>query len=275
MKSWYQDNQWFQQGLENQKTWYSNVADAYFQARPHYSTDVIHRVTQFAQLKKNARILEIGCGPGIATLPFAELGFEMVSLEPSLEACQLARENCSEYPNVTVLDTTFEEWPGETKKFDAILAATSFHWISREKGYPKILNLLKDKGYLILLWNTPPQVSYETFQRLDPVYQTHAPSLARYDSRKTHEKNLKAFGEQIIDGRQFQELIFEPKVCQVTYSIDQYLMLLTTLSPYIALEPKTRHSLLKALREVLEKNGENFLELSYISAFHVAEKVAD
>ena len=78
----------------------------------------------------------------------------MVGLEPSQDACQLAQLNCAAYPQVKVINTTFEEWELGSNKFNAVLAATSFHWITPEIRYQKSAEALQDNGYLILLWNT-------------------------------------------------------------------------------------------------------------------------
>jgi SAM-dependent methyltransferase len=174
---------------KQRKNWYSEVADAYNKTRPRYPQELICRAVEVAQLPSDAIILEVGCGPGIATIPFAQLGFSMVCLEPSQEACQLARQNCEQYPAVEITNTTFEEWELETKRFNAVLAATSFHWVSPEIGYSKAADALQDNGSLILLWNMTPQPPYEVYQMLNEVYQTHAPSLARYEDRETQEKS--------------------------------------------------------------------------------------
>lgn len=113
--------------LEVKKTWYSAIADAYNRTRPPYPPTLISRVLELAQLPSEARLLEIGCGPGTATVDFAQRGFSMVGLEPSPEAGQLARDNCTPYAAVEIVNTTFEEWPLEPQRFDAVLAATSFH----------------------------------------------------------------------------------------------------------------------------------------------------
>jgi protein-L-isoaspartate O-methyltransferase len=73
----------YAQSLETKKSWYSEVAIAYHQTRPRYPTPMMERVVDLAQLSPNAPILEIGCGPGIATTTFAELGFSVVAIEMS------------------------------------------------------------------------------------------------------------------------------------------------------------------------------------------------
>jgi nitrate reductase assembly molybdenum cofactor insertion protein NarJ len=61
-------------------------------------------------------------------------------------------------------------------------------------------------------------------------------------------------------------------VCEITYSIEDYLALLKTYSVYIALDDEKRNYLLANLRGVLEKNCGNSIQASYVSAFHVAKK---
>ncbi|MCP2728061.1 hypothetical protein [Limnofasciculus baicalensis] len=47
---------------------------------------------------------------------------------------------------------------------------------------------------------------------------------------------------------------------------------MSTLSPYIALEDKQRDRLFAGLREKLERHCGKTIEISYISAFHIAQK---
>ena len=258
--------------LEQRKNWYSPAAEAYNKARPRYPKDLIHQVVETAQLVTDAKILEVGCGPATATVTFAELGYSMICLEPNPDFFQLAQQNCQPYPNVEIQNTSFEEWKLEPLKFDAVLAASSFHWISPQVGYPKAANALKDNGYLILLWNKELQPSYNVYQRLSEVYQIHAPSLNRYESIETQAEILQKLGEIVIDSGHFKDLIGGKILSEVTYTVDEYLTLLNTYSPYLKLDGNTKESLFRELKNMIENEFGGSLQLSYISAFHVAKK---
>ncbi|NEU71564.1 class I SAM-dependent methyltransferase [Hassallia byssoidea VB512170] len=268
---------WFNNGdaytVEQRRSWYSKVADAYNRARPRYPMQLVSRVVELAELDKEAIILEVGCGPGTATTSFAQLGFSMICVEPSLEACELARQNCAQYPKVEVKNTTFEEWELEPAKFNAVLSATAFHWIPAEIGYPKAADALQDNGSLILMLNMQVQPDYEVYQVLHQVYQIHAPSLGQYETREIQEKNFRSFGKFAIDSGRFQNLVSQELLCEVSYSVDDYLTLLSTYSPYIALEPQKRDSLFAGLREALEKKCGGSVEVSFLSGFHIARKI--
>ncbi|MBK1990189.1 methyltransferase domain-containing protein [Sphaerospermopsis aphanizomenoides BCCUSP55] len=273
MKELEQIQNLYPQDLELRKNWYSPVADAYNKVRPRYPQEIIHRAVEIAQLTSESRILELGCGPGNATVSFAELGFSMVCLDPSPAACQFARKNCAAYPNVAIQQTTFEEWKLTPGKFKAVLAATSFHWMNPETAYVKAADALQEDGGLILLWNMTPQPDYEVYKKLHEVYKMYAPSSARYEDRITQEKIVKSFGQKAIDSGKFKDLVYDHVPCQVTYTVDDYLLLLGTLSPYLKLEASIRDALFAGLREKIEENYGGSIEIYYISAFQVARKV--
>ncbi|MBW4540023.1 MAG: class I SAM-dependent methyltransferase [Myxacorys chilensis ATA2-1-KO14] len=259
--------------VERRKDWYSGAAEAYNRTRPRYPREIIDRAVELAQLPSAAALLEIGCGPGIATVEFAQLGFSMLCLEPSKEACQFARQNCAAYPQVEIQNCMFEEWTLEPERFNAILAASSLHWVSAETRYSKTAAALQNNGSLILLWNFPPQPSYDVYQALEEVYQLHAPSLAKYEDKKTHESNISAFGEAAISSSLFGESIVELMPCEIAYEVDDYLALLSTLSPYIALEPQNRADLFAGLRSVLERECGEAVQTKYFSAVQVMKKI--
>ncbi|MGJ5676500.1 MAG: class I SAM-dependent methyltransferase [Nostochopsis sp.] len=258
--------------LQERKNWYSPAAEAYNQARPHYPQDLIRQVVDIVQLSSTSKILEVGCGPATATVVFAQLGCSMLCLEPNSDFYKLAQQNCQEYPNVEIQNISFEEWNLEPENFDAVLAASSFHWIPSEVGYPKAANALKQNGYLILLWNKELQPSYQVYQRLSEVYQIYAPSLDRYENRETQEDILRQLGEMITDSGQFQDLVAGNVESEVTYTTDEYLTLLNTYSPYLELEPQSKEALFAGLRKRIDDECGGSLQLSFISAFHIAQK---
>ena len=259
--------------LEQRKVWYSRAANAYNQARPSYPPSLVTQVINIAQLPTNSAILEVGCGPGTATVSFAPLVGSMVCVEPNPDFIQLARQNCQPYPSVTLLNTSFEEWPLAEAKFDAVLAATSFHWIPAAVGYPKAAQALKDNGRLILLWNKELQPIYEVYQRLTEVYQHYAPSLdRRYEDQPTREKILQGLGSMMLESGHFQNMVSGHVCTEVSYTTAQYLTLLTTYSPYIELEAQARQGLFDGLKTLIDEELDGKLQLSYMSAFHVAQK---
>ena len=259
--------------LVTKSNWYGRVARAYNKVRPRYSDELINFAVECAELPTKAKILEIGCGPGIATTSFAIRGFQLVSIEPNREASQLARENCAVYPDVEICQTTLEKWLVIPKEFDGVLAATSLHWVDPEIGYPKIAQALKDNGSLILLWNAGLHPSEDINRLLQPIYRTYAPSLKPFKARKKERDELQALGQNVINSGYFSDLVSQELIIEVNYSIEDYLLLLSTYSPYIALETVQRQNLFTAMEECLKKACGNQISLSYLSLAQVFSKL--
>lgn len=259
--------------LEQRRSWYSPAAEAYHSTRPRYPAELIEKAINAAQLSRSSRLLEVGCGPGTATVPFAELGCQMVCLEPNPDFSEMAIANCRSYPSVEVINKAFEEWDLEPESFDAVLAASSMHWIPAEIGYAKASRALKRDGYLILLWNKELQPSASMQDALADVYRREAPSLGRYEERATQQGILDGLGQMVLDSGKFRNLLTATVETSVTYTADHYLSLLTTYSPYLKLDHRSRNALFAGLRQcILEKEGGE-IQLSYLSAYHIAQKI--
>jgi SAM-dependent methyltransferase len=186
--------------LERRKSWYSSAAEAYNFARPKYPCAPVDKAIKVAQLSSSSRILEIGCGPGTATTSFAQIGCSMVCIEPNPDFCELARMNCQSYPSVNVINKFFEEWNLEPEAFDAVLAASSMHWISAEIGYAKASGALKQEdiltglGQMILdsggfrnmvtATKEPMRFSFLTYQRITLHRRRRALASSLIDSVK-------------------------------------------------------------------------------------------
>jgi protein-L-isoaspartate O-methyltransferase len=260
--------------LADRKNWYSPAAQAYGLARPAYPIEVSQQVTELAKLTDKSVMLEIGCGPGTATVDFAPVVGSIDSLEPNPDFYHLAQANCAAHSNVHFHNQAFEEWQSE-QKFDAILAASSFHWIPASIGYPKAASLLKENGALILLWNKELQPSWEVYQQLAPVYQKFAPQLDRYEDRATEADVLQQLGQMSIDSGYFDNLVGGEVRVAVTYGVDRYLTLLNTYSPYLKLDNDSKAALFMALKEIINSDLGGSIDLQHTSAFHVSRHVSN
>ncbi len=276
---WYDWYQSFDQNHspEARQAWYSGAAKAYRWARPSYPDIFIKQVEQaIAQARltqvglnqsEPASVLEIGCGPGIATASLAAKGLSIIGIEPSPAACALARQACEAHPAVQIVNSTFEAYPLHEQTFDAVMAATSFHWIAPEVACEKSAAALKSTGALILLWATPPQPSPEICEALQPIYDRHGLNELGQDQCRTqayYQANFEMFADAVNASGFFVPSTVTIQAQQSIYSIEKYLALLSTLSNYITLEDQTREDLLIDIGEHLAEK----LETGAFTATH-------
>ena len=122
-----------------------------------------------------------------------------------------------------------------------------------------------------MLWNKELQPSADIYSQLSPLYQRYAPTLNRaYEDQATQIAILDDLGQMVVKSGHFRALESGWQVVNVSYSIDQYLLLLSTYSPYLKLEAQQRQNLFQGLRQILEGNGDT-VALSYLSAFHIVQ----
>ena len=129
---------------------FNRVAKAYDRYRPSYPAALIEHVERTARLDSRSRLLEIGCGPGKATLLFAERGYEILCIEPGTDLIGIAAGKLRGYP-VSFVNCMFEEWQETTQAFDLVYSAQAFHWVKKDVGYAKAARALRPGGYLGLL----------------------------------------------------------------------------------------------------------------------------
>ena len=92
---------------------FDDGAEGYDDARPVAPPEVFDDLVALAGLEPGARVLEIGCGTGQATLPLAERGFSILAVELGANLAELARRKLAAYPEVEIVTSSFEEWdPG-------------------------------------------------------------------------------------------------------------------------------------------------------------------
>ena len=176
--------------LQQRADWYVPAAAAYDAVRPGYPAAVIEQVAALAGVADGSELLELGCGPGTATVAFARLGCAITALEPNPAFVALARERCAGFGRVRIEPLACEQWPVQEQAFDAVLAASSFHWIPAGLGSRTAARALKPAGALILLWNKELQPSLALHQRFAASY---APALHRRESDAEQQAILEAW----------------------------------------------------------------------------------
>jgi 2-polyprenyl-3-methyl-5-hydroxy-6-metoxy-1,4-benzoquinol methylase len=115
-------------------------------------------ILQAMKIPANARILEIGSGPGWITEILLLLGFSVDAIEPSAEMIKISKDRCAassahhrskNIENVQFFQSTIEEVEFEDNRFDAILFFDALHHIVNEEStINKCFHFLKKGGCL-------------------------------------------------------------------------------------------------------------------------------
>src|SRR6266542_825941 len=74
---------------------FDEVAELYDQVRPDYPAQLFDDLVSLSGLPESGRVLEVGAGTGISTLPLAERGYRVVAVELGDDLAAVARKKLS------------------------------------------------------------------------------------------------------------------------------------------------------------------------------------
>jgi len=168
------------------RTTFDGAALLYDEVRPGYPEELFDDVVSLSGIPPGGRVLEIGCGTGQATLPFARRGFRILCIELGDNLAAGARRNLASYPRAEVLTADFEEVPLPEGAFDLAISATAFHWLDPTVAYPKVARALRPGGTIALFWNEHvfSHASGGFFEAAQEVYERETPEIVKPDDHK-------------------------------------------------------------------------------------------
>ncbi len=247
---------------------FENVADIYDEVRAGYPEELVEDIVGLSGLPSDGRILEIGCGPGNATISFARRGYRILAVELGERLCELAAERCRAYPGVEIVNLAFEDWQLDERAFDLAVAADSFHWISPEVGYPKVAGALKDSGSAAFFWRVPVDAKTDLSRAIDSVYQETAPQFINPDKRFTAEWLVGVILENFRAGGWFGEVTTKQYFWSETLTAEQYIRGLRTFSMHQGIDEVMREKLYTRIGEVIEGFGGKVTQPQSVVLFH-------
>ena len=234
-------------------------AETYHSVRPGYPAQLYEDIRGLCGIGKESRLLEIGAGSGIATLELVKLGGHVVAIEPGSHLAAIARKQTAKFPNVEVLEETFESFES-SESFDAILAFTAYHWIDQGIGYQKVRDLLDDAGSLVLVWNSFFLSDSTVTVEVNRAYHEYLPDAY------PNESTVGEVNEGVLSKlhRREQEVVQNPLLYTVgirkyytayNYTAEMYPKLLNTFPKIVEVPEEKRQKFFARISEIVGKRG--------------------
>jgi SAM-dependent methyltransferase len=222
-------------------------AEQYDRARPSYPTAAVDAAIEGAKVR---RVLDVGCGTGIASQLFLDRGCEVVGVEPDERMAAVARRR-----GVKVVVAPFEARRVPDDPFDLVVCAQAWHWVDQAVGPAVAADALRPGGRLALFSNGYQEVSLR--HELDAVYREHAPQIVAktfvlgrpgLTLMQAHAAPIEACGRfGVVEEQSFR--------WERTYTRDEWLDQLPTHSDHRTLRPDELSTLLDHVGALIDANG--------------------
>lgn len=253
---------------------FNKAAHDYDAIRPGYPNRLFEDVITLSEIPPSGLALEIGCGTGQATLPFAQRGYHILCLDIGPDLLEIAKKNLSAYANVSFENISFESWPLQADKFDLVYAATAFHWIPPEIGYPKAISALKPAGALALFSNIHPRPPTAFFVDVQSVYRQFFPEPQNQSEQPTTEAEIEEKVRFMRATGLFSTVEVRTYPWTKTYTTAEYLQLLNTYSDHLLMEEERRYQMYHAIADLIEKRYHGMVERLYLTVLYMGRKKA-
>lgn len=120
------------------------LREAYDTARPHYAQQVIDYVVSFC----HGKVLDVGCGTGIATRQLAEKGIHIVGCDGDERMIEVARRYTT--PAIDYFVAPADAMPFQNNEFDVVTAFGAFHFFYNSESVAEIKRVLKHQGLFVV-----------------------------------------------------------------------------------------------------------------------------
>ena len=187
------------------------------------------------------RVLDVGCGTGVAGLELRKRGCDVLGVEPDERMAAVAVER-----GLPVDIAPFEAWDPSGRTFDLICSAQAWHWIDDDIGLETVTRALRPGGRFAAFWyghRHEPDVAaaLRSARGLPPTPTAQPP-----DPGRDTQAALSRFDDS------FTEPEVRRRTTSATYSADEWLEVESSFGTNRALRADVRDRLFAAIRGVIE-----------------------
>ena len=256
---------------------FNEVPELYDRVRPRYPDELFADLVGITGMHARSSVLEVGCGTGQATRSLAALGCSVIAVELGAGMAALARQRLGNCPNVEVETSSFEDWDDRGRRFDVLVAASSWHWVDPSIGWRRAHEVLRSDGWMAVLGNVvvrrpgEPEVYAETadlHERFAPGNPDWGHPPLEDEVRATEE----GWGLPNDPGGVFGSTIVRWYPTVQWFDGEGFADLLRSTSLYQSLDPDTREPLLDAIAERIRTQMGDRASRRYLSVLHVGRR---
>lgn len=237
---------------------FDQEAERYDRCRPRYPDAVIDAL--LGPEPSGLKVLDVGCGTGIASRLMAERGAKVLGVEVAPRMAEIARSH-----GIDVEVGAFEDWEPAGRTFDRVTSAQAWHWLDLPVATAKAASVLRPGGRLCLIWNAGSHPD-DLADALAEVYALALPSRVHtvfrgYAANRSADRRSGLTSEVAAIARlpDFDVPTEKWFPWTQTYQSDEWLEQLLSRSDHTALDPAVQERLFEGIGGAIDDFGGSFV----------------
>lgn len=207
---------------------FGDFVEAYEKGRAEYSP-VIYGVFNRYFTDPYSPVLDLGCGTGISTRPFAKISHQVTGCDVDSKMLQVAIK--TENPNISFIQGSADSLPFQNRKFSAITMFCCYHWFCNEKATKEIYRVLDKEGIVFVEDEVrSPPIDSKTKERIKDlaILVEHAGKMLT-----AHPTDNKGYDPaEMLSKNGFQIVLNEKITLPEVYSIEKGIQKMQSMSSW-------------------------------------------
>ena len=249
---------------------FDKIAELYDASRKGYPSRLFDALLSSLPVEaERADILEIGCGTGQATLPLAQRGCRILAVEIGPNLARIAGEKLAGFANVEIVNSRFEDF-APPRRFDMVLAVTSWHWIDPEVRYARAAAALKPHGILAFTANEHvfPEGYDPFFREIQDCYESIG--AGRLTFPPPAPEQITDASAEIIKSGYFEDIRVIRIFWAQEFTADEHIAMLNTASDHRLMEQWQRERLFAETRRLIGLRPKGRITKHNLTMLHLA-----
>jgi SAM-dependent methyltransferase len=211
----------------------------------------------------------MGCGTGQATLPLARRGCRVLAVELGANLARIAQRKLAGFEKVEIVNSRFEDWE-PSRRFDVVLAVTSWHWLDPVERYRKAARALKPGGTLAFTTVAPafPPGFDSFFIEIQDCYE--AIGAGRMEFPQPLPDEIQDARAEIEQSGFFEDVRVVRRLGVQEVTADEYVSFMTTASGLRVMEPEKRERLFGEMRRLINMRPGGRILTHDLTMLHLA-----
>jgi SAM-dependent methyltransferase len=257
---------------------FNEVPELFDRVRPGYPDALFTDLISITGIDEQSSLLEVGCGTGQATRSLAAIGCSVTAVEPGTALAAIARQHLAQFPDVQIETSSFENWDDRGRRFDALVAAASWHWVDPSIGWPKAHEVLQRGGWMALMGNivVRRRGEREVYAETADLHEQFSPGNPEW-GHPPFEEEVRAtdegWGPGIDPGGLFGPTIVRWYPTVQWFDGNGFTDLLRTTSIYRQLDQDVREALFDAMAERIRTRMDDRASRRYLTGLRVGQRV--